>query len=346
MPEDKYRAVRRPLLRWYRVHRRDLPWRRSRDPYAIWVSETMLQQTQVNTVLRYYSRFLARFPNVQALARAPLGHVLLLWSGLGYYQRAVNLRRAAREIVRVHGGRIPEDFDSLTSLPGVGRYTAGAIASIAYGKAYPAIDANVRRVLQRLFGARDTPAQHALAAALLRRVNPGEFNQAIMELGATICTAKAPRCAECVASSFCAARTRSTETVTSANQQKLRRTVWPIAIVRCRGKILIRRRGRNGMLANLWELPGRERKAGETDQSVIKSELQNVHLQLYGIKKLGEFRHAITYRRIRAPLYLCDVTSSQNPPLPTPNWRWIAPEKLQAYASSSMTAKAVALLTR
>jgi len=346
MPEDKRAAVRRRLLRWYKVHRRDLPWRRSRDPYAIWVSETMLQQTQVKTVLRYYGTFLERFPNVQALARAPLGQVLLLWSGLGYYQRAVNLRRAAQEIVRLHGGRIPENFDSLRSLPGVGSYTAGAIASIAYGKAYPAIDANARRVLQRLFGARDAPTQNALVAALLRRGNPGDLNQALIELGATICTAKAPQCAECVASSFCAARTGSVETVASANQQRLRRTVWPVVIVRRRGKILIGKRGRDGLLANLWELPGREREPGETDRTVIERELNPLHLRRYGIKKLGELHHAITYRRIRAPLYLCDVTSSHNPPLPTANWRWVARGKLQAYASSSMTAKALALLSR
>lgn len=346
MPEDKRAAVRRRLLRWYKVQRRDLPWRRSRDPYAIWVSETMLQQTQVKTVLRYYGKFLERFPDVQALARAPLGQVLLLWSGLGYYCRAVNLRRAAQEIVRVHRGRLPEDFDSLRSLPGVGSYTAGAIASIAYGKAYPAIDANARRVLQRLFGARDTPTQNALAAALLRRVNPGDFNQALMELGATICTAKAPRCAECIASSFCAARTESAEAIANVNQQRLRRTVWPIAIVRCRGKILIRRRGSDGLLANLWELPGREREPGETDRTVVQAELNPLRLRRYDIKKLGEFHHAITYRRIRAPLYLCDLTSSHNPRLPTANWRWVAPGKLHAYASSSMTAKALALLSR
>ena len=130
------------------------------------------------------------------------------------------------------------------------------------------------------------------------------------------------------------------------NQQKFRKTVWPIAIVRCRGKILIGRRGRDGLLANLWELPGRERESGETDRTVIERELNRLGLRRYGIKKLGEFHHAITYRRIRAPLYLCDLTSSHNPRLPTANWRWVAPGKLQAYASSSMTAKALALLPR
>src|SRR5688572_11010319 len=188
-------AIRQKLLRWYQNNKRALPWRRSQDPYAVWISETMLQQTQVNTVIPYYEKFLHRFPTVDALARAPLPQVLRLWSGLGYYRRAANLKKAAQQIVRRHDGQIPRDFAQLKALAGIGDYTAGALLSIAFGKPYPAIDGNVRRVLSRLLGNAHERRVHALAAEIIPAARPGEFNQAIMELGATVCTPKNPRCA-------------------------------------------------------------------------------------------------------------------------------------------------------
>ena len=203
---------RRKLLAWYRRERRDLPWRRTRDPYRIWLAEIMLQQTRVAAVIPYYDRFLDRFPTVEALAHAPIEDVLQLWSGLGYYSRARNLHRAAQEIVSRHGGEFPRDAAAALALPGIGRYTAAAILSIAYGEPCGVLDGNVARVLARLDAIRGDlrapgrwRALEARAQELLAPREAGDWNQAMMELGATICLPKGPRCGVCPARSWCRA---------------------------------------------------------------------------------------------------------------------------------------------
>jgi A/G-specific adenine glycosylase len=198
--------VRKKLLRWYDGNKRDLPWRRSGDPYAIWLAETMLQQTQVKTALPYYDRFIAAFPSIEALARAPLQRVLRLWSGLGYYRRAENLKKAAMQVVRNHGGKLPDNYQQLRNLAGIGDYTAGAILSIAFQQCYPAVDGNVRRVFARLFTITDEKLLRAMANRLVPRVRPGDFNQALMELGATTCTPQNPHCSACPVHRECAGR--------------------------------------------------------------------------------------------------------------------------------------------
>jgi len=204
-------TLRARLLRWYRRRARDLPWRATSDPYAIWVSEVMLQQTRVETVVPYYRRFLERFPDVGALAAADEDAVLAAWSGLGYYRRARSLREGARAIVERHGGRLPASLEALRALPGIGRYTAGAIASIAFDRREPVVDGNVRRVLSRLAGPGPgdaPPPERALweiAAALVDGPSPGDLNQAVMELGATVCTPRAPTCRACPVRTDCAA---------------------------------------------------------------------------------------------------------------------------------------------
>jgi A/G-specific adenine glycosylase len=206
------RALRASILRWYRKHRRDLPWRRSHDPYAIWLSEIMLQQTRVETVIPYYERFLARFPTIQSLARAREADVLALWSGLGYYSRARSLKAAADLVVREHAGRLPDDAVALRELPGIGPYTAAAIASVAFGRPEAAVDWNVIRVLARIGGwkgRRDEPALRrrveSFASELARGTAPGDWTQALMELGALVCAPAAPRCDRCPAASRCIA---------------------------------------------------------------------------------------------------------------------------------------------
>ena len=196
--------LQRRLLAWYRRHQRDLPWRRTRDPYAIWVSEIMLQQTQVATAIPYYERFLRRFPHVRALARAPMERVLKSWEGLGYYSRARNLRRAAQIVLAEHGGRLPEEPEALRKLPGIGRYTAGAISSIAFDRDEPVLDGNVIRVLCRVFLIRANPKSARtqkrlwkLAEELLPAGHASFFNQALMDLGATICMPSHPHCDRC-----------------------------------------------------------------------------------------------------------------------------------------------------
>ena len=339
-------AIRRKLLRWYQSNKRDLPWRRSRDPYAIWISETMLQQTQVNTVIPYYKKFLDHFPTVNALARAPLPQVLRLWSGLGYYRRAANLKKAAQQIVRGHAGQIPQDFAQLKALAGIGDYTAGALLSIAFGKPYPAIDGNVRRVLSRLLRVTDERKLRAMAAALVPAKRPGEFNQALMEIGATICTPKNQRCVHCPMNSLCASRSNpETAVFGSRTPVKFKNVIWPLAIVRRSGKILLRRRGANGLLAGLWELPGQELTGKESIAELFGRELTGVTLGHARPKKLGEIRHAITHRRIRAPIYVFESVGQSQNNLPGSRWRWVAPAKLQKHAISSMTVKAVGLLS-
>jgi A/G-specific adenine glycosylase len=213
MTTDAIRSLRRRVLGWYSRNKRNLPWRRTRDPYAIWVSEIMLQQTRVETVAPFYERFLRRFPDAGSLARAREPAVLAAWSGLGYYRRARNLHAAARTLVREHAGNLPEDLDSLMALPGIGRYTAAAIASIAFGRPAAAVDGNVIRVIARIEGLRGRGDSAALrrevdvrAESLARGARAGDWTQALMELGATICLPRDPLCERCPAARFCAAR--------------------------------------------------------------------------------------------------------------------------------------------
>ncbi|MBI3014235.1 MAG: A/G-specific adenine glycosylase, partial [Candidatus Tectomicrobia bacterium] len=205
--------LRTALLKWFSCSHRDLPWRRTSDPYRIWIAETMLQQTRIPTALPYYERFVARFPDVAALARAPEQEVLRLWSGLGYYSRARNLHRAAQTVVEEHQGRMPDSYEAILRLPGIGRYTAGAVLSIAFGLPYPVVDGNVSRVLTRLFRISGDPKCARVsrrlwekARELLSEKRPGDFNQALMEIGSLICTPTKPRCNSCPLEPWCEAR--------------------------------------------------------------------------------------------------------------------------------------------
>jgi A/G-specific adenine glycosylase len=341
----KFRAeLRRRLLHWYRRNKRDLPWRRTRDPYAIWISETMLQQTRVAVVIPYYDRFLAEFPDIESLARARLSRVLRLWAGLGYYRRAENLRQAARQIVRRHGGNMPRDFAQLRALAGVGDYTAGALMSIAFDEPYPAIDGNVRRVIGRLLRNGDENRLRAVAADLIPATHSGEFNQALMELGATVCTPKNQLCPACALRSLCASQNRAGTVAVRRKQVKFQSVIWPLAIVRYKDKILLRRRSAGGLLGGLWELPGGEMKPREAIEALLGRQMQDIDAPLPAPQKLGVVRHAITHRRIRAPIYLFDIDGETNFKLSKPGWRWVDRTKLRSLATSSMTAKAGKLL--
>ena len=338
--------VRKKLLRWYDGNKRDLPWRRSGDPYAIWLAETMLQQTQVKTALPYYDRFIATFPSIEALARAPLQRVLRLWSGLGYYRRAENLKKAAIQVVRDHGGKLPDNYQQLRNLAGIGDYTAGAILSIAFQQCYPAVDGNVRRVFARLFMITDEKLLRAMADQLVPRVRPGDFNQALMELGATTCTPQNPHCSACPVNRECAGGQReSPEAPPSRPRTRIQNITWPLAIVRRNGKILLRRRATEGLLAGLWELPGLELARGEKLAHVADRLENELPFTLARPQRIGAIRHTITYRRIHAPIYLFDGDSCRIESLSRRHWRWIFPAGVHKQASSSMTAKAVRMLT-
>ncbi len=256
------------LLKWYHKERRDLPWRRSRDPYHIWVSEIMLQQTRVDTVIPYFHRFVDRFPSLHELAEAPEEDVLKHWEGLGYYSRARNLQFAAREVVEQYGGEVPSGKKEVSSLKGVGPYTAGAILSIAYNQPEPAVDGNVMRVLSRYFSLEDDIARpstrigmEGLAQELIPDGEAADFNQALMELGAMVCTPKSPSCPECPVTKLCLGRLEGREReLPVKTKAKPPKPVYRLAALvegtgQHAGKVLVRQRPDTGLLARMWELP-------------------------------------------------------------------------------------------
>jgi A/G-specific adenine glycosylase len=266
------------LVRWFEENQRTLPWRSAYDPYGVWVSEVMLQQTQVETVLPYYDSFLKEFPTIQSLARAPEDRVLKLWAGLGYYQRARNFLAAAREVVEKHGGRVPSEYEALIALPGVGRYMAGAILSIAFNKPYPIVDGNVRRVLSRIHGWMDDDpkAQWEAAESIVRAGEPRMVNQALMELGATVCSFKAPRCLLCPLQSGCVAfRTGKQTEIPAARKRAETVRVSLFAVVhRKDGRYLMK------PADGFWEFPMfAEMPAGD-------------------FQEVGSCRHTITHHRL------------------------------------------------
>ena len=257
MPDE----ARRALLAWFDQHQRDLPWRQTRDPYAIWVSEVMLQQTRVAAVLEHYARWMQRFPTVQALAQAEETEVLALWSGLGYYRRARMLHRAAQAVVAQHGGALPRTAAELRALPGIGEYTSAAIASIAFGEPVAVVDGNVERVVSRLAALDGASPAAALkraicaeAATLLSPERPGDSNQAMMELGATVCLPKAPLCLHCPVQPWC--RTRGEHAVQPRKPQQARAIAYALATRAAGTEVLLRQRaGHASLMAGMWELP-------------------------------------------------------------------------------------------
>jgi A/G-specific adenine glycosylase len=247
-------GFRRNILAWYDTHARDLPWRESHDPYRVWLSEIMLQQTRVAAVIEHYHQFLQRFPTVQKLAGAREASVLAAWSGLGYYRRARLLHRAAKAIVREFSGRFPQTAEELRDLPGIGRYTAAAIASIAFGEAVPVVDGNVERVLQRVVGKRSAAAElWKSAGEFLDTSRPGDFNQAMMELGATVCTPRVPACPTCPVVEMCAIRGELADSAKAARQKK--REVDYSLDCRDGAVFLVQRSRAASLMAGMWELP-------------------------------------------------------------------------------------------
>ncbi len=311
---------RRRLLAWFSARKRDLPWRRTKDPYRIWLSEIMLQQTRVAAVVPYYESFLSRFPDMQALGRAGSEAVLSHWAGLGYYSRARNLLRAAQEIVAHHDGRFPKKYDAALALPGVGRYTAAAVLSIAYDKPLAVLDGNVARVLARLGALRGdlrTPALwqklEAAAQGLLARKAPGDWNQAMMELGATVCIPKSPKCGECPVAEWCLARELGIAGQLPDTRKKrasVQVTLAAAVLLDPRGRtLLVRRAGGDGALfSRMWQFPALE---ASTDASFNLTR----HLrEKFGVNVAGEqlvqlktARHAVTFREIRLEPFLIRV---------------------------------------
>jgi A/G-specific adenine glycosylase len=299
-------AVQRALLSWYARARRDLPWRRTRDPYAIWLSEVMLQQTRVETVIPYYERFLAAYPTLHALAEAPLEDVLGLWSGLGYYRRARLLHAAARSVEDERGGLLPHDAAGLLALPGVGRYTAGAVASIAWGEPVPVVDGNVARVLSRLFAvkadlrsSRGAKRLWDLAVLLVAVQDPSSWNQALMELGATICSPERPRCADCPVQRHCLGLSRGQLSALPPPSTGTRpRPVSRVGFVlRARGRVLLARRTVGGLFGGMWEPPSLDDGAAGARRSLLELARRS------RARGVGAITHVLTHRRIEMVVY-------------------------------------------
>ena len=335
----------RPLLRWYARHHRDLPWRRTKDPYAIWVSEVMLQQTTVPAVVPYYERWFDEFPDLRALARAPLRRVLKAWQGLGYYARARNLHRAARSMVAEHGGRVPLDPAVVRRLPGFGPYTTAAVLSLAFGAPLPVVDANVRRVVMRLAGIRGKAGadKDAAVMAFLRRVFPtkraGTFNQAMMELGALVCRPKSPQCLLCPVVAFCRAYADGVqEVIPSPGRRKSRELEAVVALIERDGRLLVQKRPSTGLLADLWELPGGKREPGESlEEAVVREVREELGVEALRPRHLVTVKHSYTEYRVTLHAFACEISG---PVRTGPRLRrWVAPRDLRRYPFPSGTAR-------
>jgi len=346
--------LRKKLLAWYSAHQRDLPWRRSKDPYAVWVSEVMLQQTQVQTVLPYYRRFLEAFPTIRDLAQAEDRELLRLWAGLGYYTRAKNLQRAARAIVCNHGGRFPCSYSEVLSLPGIGRYTAGAILSIAFDSPYPVLDGNVVRVLTRLFHLRgDTKTRHLqsllwqYAQELVPNRRPGDFNQAIMELGAVLCSPHQPQCTLCPLRSECEARREGIQELLPEKRRTVATTRihWAVAVLIHRARILIVKRTEGRLLRDFWEFPGGEVKgARNVKEALRKRVFQDLGLQIRLLEPLTTITHAITHRRITLVAFEAKLEGKAAVKVNGNAAKWVRQEDLEKFPFASASRKIIRML--
>ncbi|MBI2059614.1 MAG: A/G-specific adenine glycosylase [Nitrospirae bacterium] len=344
------------LLRWYRRHHRDLPWRRTRDPYPIWVSEVMLQQTQVSTVIPYYERFMRSFPTVRHLAKAPEQRVLKVWEGLGYYSRARNLRQGAQVICRKHGGEIPSERTDLLRIPGIGEYTASAILSIAFNQHLPVYDGNVRRVLARLTAQAATPQnlrkqsriREVLETWIARTASPGSLNQALMELGQTVCTPKSPHCDRCPISRCCLARIQGKQALFPAPKKRPPVPHYNVAvgIIHIHGRVVIQKRPSSGLLGGLWEFPGGKIEAGETPETAVRRELwEELNLRVDPLSKLPKVEHAYSHFSVTLHPFLCRPRGRSRRPLPQ-RARWVPLTDLRRFPFPSANRKIFAELDR
>jgi A/G-specific adenine glycosylase len=347
-------GLRRRLLAWYASNHRRLPWRETREPYRIWVSEVMLQQTQVNTALPYYRRFLTQFPTLRKLAAADLGDVLKSWEGLGYYARARNLHRAAGMLAACGGGRIPDRWDDFRALPGVGDYIAAAVLSIAFDRPHAVVDGNVKRVLARLLtmaAPTNQAASHTVFQAeadrLLARRRPADFNQAMMELGALVCTPTSPNCLVCPLTRFCAAHRGGT--VARYPHRVASRPVpevqIAVGVVFKNDRVLITRRPEQGLLGGLWEFPGGKLREDESPAEACVREIkEEVNLDVAIEGPLAQVRHAYSHFRIHMHVFRCRFTTGRVRLNGPTDHRWVRIADIDRFAFPGTNHKFIPLL--
>lgn len=334
------------LLGWYAENRRDLPWRRRRDPYAIWIAEVMLQQTRVEAARGTFDRWLRRFPSLRRLAASTEGEVLTAWEGLGYYSRALRLRQAARAIVGDHAGRLPQTREALLALPGVGPYTAAAIAALAFGQDEVALDGNLRRVISRLIDLDLDPRTAAGEARLLRWARrhlpagkASEFNQALMDLGAGVCLPRRPRCGACPLRQGCRARAsgRQESRPVRSGRRPVPRRIATAGVIRRAGRVLIGRRPHGSLLGGLWEFPGGKCAPSESAAACLRRELrEELGVGVRVGEPLGIFRHAYTHFQVTVHAFECALVGGEPEAREHTALRWVHPARLGEYPMGSV----------
>jgi A/G-specific adenine glycosylase len=352
LTEEVAAEIRQALLDWYERNKRDLPWRKEKNPYKTWVSEIMLQQTRVDTVIPYFERFMEQFPTLEALAEAPEEQVIKAWEGLGYYSRARNLHSAVKEVAAHYGGKVPDDLEAISKLKGVGPYTAGAILSIAYDKKVPAVDGNVMRVFSRLFALTDDIAKvstrkkmERLAEKLIPNEAPGDFNQALMELGALICSPTSPQCLFCPVQSVCDAyRLGIEEELPRKKKAKPPKEVdVAVVFISCGQHFLIEKRPDHGLLAGLWGLPTIEWLNQKEMKSILDfCDKKQIPATNFIIK--GQFEHIFSHRHWKVTLVEVE-TPDLRWKVPE-NWQWVTKEQIGEKTLANIYHKALKLLNK
>lgn len=342
------------LSTWFGTHQRAMPWREIASPYRTWISEMMLQQTQVDTVIPYFLRFMVQFPDVETLASAPLDDVLKQWEGLGYYSRARNLHKAAQQVVAAHAGKLPQTYKDLQTLPGIGPYAAAAIASIAYEIPVPVVDGNVLRVFTRFWGIETDIRLPSVRQEIFDRLmpeietqTPSVFNQAMMELGALICTPKKPQCGICPIQSDCVAYAtdQTARLPVKAKAKPVPHYVIGVGLIRYQGRILIAKRKASGMLGGLWELPGGKQTSDEPIAHTVTREiLEETGLDVTIVKPLCVIKHAYTHFKITMHTYLCEAPHDGATAKSSTEVRWVHPDDLAQYAFPTATYKVFAAI--
>ncbi|MFZ5774670.1 MAG: A/G-specific adenine glycosylase [Thermodesulfobacteriota bacterium] len=340
-------AIAQALLAWFSAHGRDLPWRKEYSPYQVWISEVMLQQTQMDRAVAYFTRWVERFPDIASLADAPEQEVLRLWEGLGYYSRARNLLKAARQLRDLNGGELPAEHAALLALPGIGRYTAGAIMSLAFNHDLPIVDANVERLFSRLFDLASPVKEQATSRFIWQKaeelIPPGQarfFNQAMMELGALICLPRSPRCPDCPISKHCqalAAGTVAERPVLAAPKETI-----PIRMVTGvlshQGRLFIQKRMADDVWPNLWEFPGGVLEEGESaEEALVREYLEETGFAVRPGERIAVLKHNYTRYRITLECLHCELIGTKRTPRLTAaqEFRWVRPEELADFAFPS-----------
>ncbi|MFP5213427.1 MAG: A/G-specific adenine glycosylase [Acidobacteriota bacterium] len=354
--KEKYPAIRNRLLRWFDVNQRALPWRKSHTPYETWISEIMLQQTQIKTMLPFYHRWMARFPDIRSVAIAQEEEILKYWEGMGYYLRARNIHKTARIVMDEFGGVFPREYGAVRSLPGIGRYTAGAVMSFAYNGDYPVVDGNVERIFARLFNIATPvkePSTHEfiwkIAGELLPQGKARRFNQALMDLGAIACLPRRPDCPKCPITSLCESHRLGVENERPVPGRKkvLVEIDVAVGVLERNGRLFIQKRPPTGLMAHLWEFPGGKVEEGETPEEALVRELrEELEIDVRCAEKITVIRHGYTSFKVALHAFRCTLADpSREPVLRTAvEGRWVSREELSDYAFPAANRKLIGML--